>query len=207
MIANTVLVPFLCAAGTALAAPAPVLDSATYCRRDPANPQGCLAFDIQPSAVVLHDTHWSGQNTCNPPAGCHVAKATTNNGHDITTMLTFTYPPAVQGRQCWLAFNLPTGATVSPATGAQVDVFKQWQPVSGCPSQGNNRDVHLGRMNVPSVAGGVGTWAATYNAHLTAAGPCPAPGTVEGIEIVGVGDNEDVAWQQGAGVGVKIVYS
>ena len=50
------------------------------------------------------------------------------------------------------------------------------------------------------------TWEVTYNSHLTTKGPCPAPGTVEGIEFVGVNDAENVSWRQGAGVGARILY-
>ncbi|KAK3327059.1 hypothetical protein B0T19DRAFT_484236 [Cercophora scortea] len=182
----------------ALALPAP---EPAPCKRDPLNPRGCLTFELQPTSIVVHDV-W-GQNICNPGT-CKVTKSPTSGGHDMTTMFTFTYPAAVANRQCWLEFAVPTSATVS--AGAKVDVFRQWQPVSTCPSQGNNRDVQLGRM-VVGAAGGRATWEATYNTYLTAKGPCAAPGTVEGIEIVGVGDLEEVLWQQGAGVGVKVVYA
>ncbi|KAK3681380.1 hypothetical protein B0T22DRAFT_304613 [Podospora appendiculata] len=200
MITKAIILPLLLAIPSlALPAPEPV-----PCRRgDPLDPRGCLAFELQPSAIVVHDVWWAGQNVCNPGT-CKVTKSPTSGGHDLTTMFTFTYPAAVANRQCWLEFSVPAGASVS--AGAKVDVFRQWRPVSACPSQGNNRDVQLGKM-VVGAAGGRATWEATYNSYLTAKGPCAAPGTVEGIEIVAVGDAEEVLWQQGAGVGVKVVYA
>ncbi|KAK4219764.1 hypothetical protein QBC37DRAFT_409718 [Rhypophila decipiens] len=193
---STTLLPLISAlVGTTLGAPAPseLTNRAT-------------TSEIQPSALVIHDSHWSGQNTCNPGT----AQVTrTNTGHDLTTMLTFVYPAAANGKQCWLDFNLPAGATVSP-TGtagiAKIDVFRQWAPVNTCPSQGNNRDVQLGRLNVPG-AGKAAAWGEVYNGYLTSKAPCPAPGTVVGIEFVGVGDAETVAWQQSAGFGARILYA
>lgn len=161
--------------------------------------------EIQPSASVTHDTHWSGQNVCNPPT---LSVTKTNTGHDLTALLTFTYPAAALNKQCWLEFNVPSTATVSPtgaAGTAKIDVFRQWAPVNTCPSQGNNRDVQLGRLVVPG-AGQLATWEVKYNTYLTGKGPCKAPGTVEGIELVGVNDAENVSWRQGAGVGVRVLY-
>lgn len=54
--------------------------------------------------------------------------------------------------------------------------------------------------------GSVATWETKYSTYLTAKGPCKAPGTVEGIELVGVNDAENVAWGQGGGLGARILY-
>lgn len=187
MLTTTTLLTLL---GTTLAAPA----------LSPRAPS-----QIPPTTALLHDTHWSGQNVCNPST-LSITKTTT--GHDLTTLLTFIYPAAAAGKQCWLDLTLPSTATVSPtgaAGTAKIDVFRQWAPVNTCPSQGNNRDSQLGRLVVPG-PGRTATWEVTYSSHLTAKGPCPAPGTVEGIELVGVNDAENVSWGQAAGVGVSILY-
>lgn len=189
---STTLLPILSAlVGTTLGAPAEVSPRATA--------------EIQPTAVI-HDTHWSGQNVCNPST---LQVTRTNTGHDLTTLLTFTYPAGVAGKQCWLDFNVPASATVSPtgAAGlAKIDVFRQWAPVNTCPSQGNNRDIQLGRLNVPG-PGKAATWDVVYNSYLTSKAPCQAPGTVVGIEFVGVGDAENIAWKQSAGFGARILYA
>jgi hypothetical protein len=66
--------------------------------------------------------------------------------------------------------------------------------------------VQLGRLNVPAAAG-TATWAAVYNGHLTAKAPCAAVGTVEGIEIVAVGDDGEVTFPEAAGAGLRIRYA
>ncbi|KAK5660043.1 hypothetical protein OQA88_13512 [Cercophora sp. LCS_1] len=159
--------------------------------------------ELAPSTAVIHDTHWSSQNTCTPPS-CRVYKSPTSNGHDLTTMLTFKYPAGFAGKQCWLEFFVPQGGV---GTGGHlVDIFRQWQPVETCPSQGNNRDIQLGRMEIP-VGGGKAGWTERYSRYLTEPTKCPVGGTIEGFEVVGVGDAEDVNWKQGVGVGVRVVYT
>lgn len=156
--------------------------------------------ELLQTAAVLHDTHWSGQNTCNP-SQCRVSKAPSNNGHDLTTMLTFSIPADFSGKTCWLEFNLPSGPG-----GKQVDIYRQWAPVSACPSQGNNRDLHLGRMTIPA-GGGRLTWTDRYSGWMTGPGECPQRGQVFGVEIVGAGDEEEVAWRQAAGMGMRVMYT
>ncbi|KAK1756799.1 hypothetical protein QBC47DRAFT_400435 [Echria macrotheca] len=163
-----------------------------------------LVPELLQSAAVIHDTFWAGQNVCNP-AQCRVYKSAADAGHDLTTMLTFSIPQNFAGSTCWLEFYLPSGATTGG--GQQVDVFRQWAPVSTCPSQGNNRDVQLGRMVLPSGGGGVARWTDTYSSWMTSPGACPGPGEVFGVEIVGVGDEINTVWTQGPGVGMRMMYT
>lgn len=156
--------------------------------------------ELLQTAAVIHDTHWSGQNECNP-GQCRVYKAWSNNGHDLTTMLTFTVPNDFQGNTCWLEFYLPGGPG-----GKQVDIYRQWAPVNACPSQGNNRDLHLGRMSIPA-GGGQLQWAEKYSPWMTTPGECPKKGETFGIEIVGAGDDINATWKQAAGVGLRVMYT
>jgi len=159
-----------------------------------------MASERQPTTAVIHDTYWGGpSNSCNP-SQLRVYKSTSSGGHDLTTMLTFKYP---SGQYCWLEFY---GPAISSG-GRQVDVYTQWAYVDKCPSSGNNRDRNIGRLEIPA-GGGKAKWIATYGNYLIGPGsPCPTSGKIEGIELVGVGDNEDIKWTQGSGKGVRVIYN
>ncbi|KAK4446908.1 hypothetical protein QBC34DRAFT_410593 [Podospora aff. communis PSN243] len=176
-----------------------LLPLTTLALPNPAGPNGPKPLELQPSKIVLHDTHWDVQNVCDPGL-CQAYKATNSNGHDLTTLLTFTYPPTFNGKTCWLEF-----ATPSVSQGGTVDVFTQWSPVNTCPSMGNNRDAQLGRMEAPW-GGGKATWTATYSGYMTTPGPCKAAGTVEGFEVTGAGDVVNVTWKQLPGMGLRVMY-
>lgn len=165
----------------------------------PAGPNGPKPLELQPSKIILHDTHWDVQNVCDPGL-CRAYKSPTSNGHDLTTLLTFSYPAGFKGKTCWLEF-----ATPAVSQGGTVDIFTQWSPVNTCPSMGNNRDMQLGRMSVPW-GGGKATWTDTWNGYLTKPGPCKVAGTVEGFEVVGAGDFVNVTWKQLPAMGLKIMY-
>jgi len=176
--------------------------AAVLARPNPAGPNGPKPLELQPSRVVLHDAHWTGGNNCDPGL-CRAYRSPTDGGHDLSTLLTFTYPPDFNGKTCWLEF-----ATPSVSQGGLVDVFTQWSPVNTCPSAANNRDRDLGRMSVPW-GGGKATWIETYNggSYMTAPGPCTGkPGAVEGFEVVGVGDFVNVTWMQLPGMGLRVLY-
>lgn len=172
---------------------------AAVARPNPAGPNGPKPLELQPSKVILHDTHWTGGNTCDPGL-CQAYKAPTDGDHELTTLLTFTYPPNFNGKTCWLEFTSP-----SVSQGGMVDVFTQWSPVNTCPSMANNRDQDLGRMSVPW-GGGKATWIETYNGYMTAPGPCKKAGAVEGFEVAGAGDFVNITWMQLPGMGLRVLY-
>ncbi|KAK4138970.1 hypothetical protein BT67DRAFT_394978, partial [Trichocladium antarcticum] len=165
------------------------------------------AGEILPSPIISHDIAYPpAPNTClaagTRPSARRLVTSGIETGHSV--LLTFTYPAASAGRQCWLEFTTTAPTTLRPNPGAQLDVFRQWAPGSCAGgATANHRDVQLGRLSVPGAAGATAVWAAVYNGHLTAKGPCAAPGTVEGLEIVAVGDDGEVTFPQGAGAGVR----
>lgn len=145
-----------------------------------------------PSATWTYDVG-TGAINCAAPGG-KVFKSDTDGGHDITTLLTFTYPPAVAGATyCQFEFRLEA---TDVNTGSQkMDLFTSLSPAPGCTSSwppGNQRNINLGRLD--AVSGGEATWEATYSTYLTGPTKCQAPGTVEGLELVGVYDNDDIEW-------------
>ena len=164
--------------------------------------------EILPTTIISHDLAWPpSPNVCLGPADRPSAYRRVQSGSDTgrSLLYTFTYPAASTGRQCWLEFTTTPPTTIRPNPGAQLDVFRQWAPgscVAG--AAGNNRDAQLGRLSVP--ASGTASWAAVYSGHLTSKGPCAAAGTVEGVEIVAVGDDGEVTFPQGAGSGLRIRY-
>jgi len=154
----------------------------------------------QPQAAVIHDNYWGGPvNTCNQST-LRVYKSPSSGGHDLSTMLTFQYPSATN---CWLEFNTPPVQRGSRF----VDVYTQWAIVDQCPSTGNNRDRNLGRLEIPE-SGGKATWIAVYGDYLVGPNsPCPTQGKIEGIEMVGVGDDQDLRWSQSDGKGLRVLFS
>ncbi|WDK19986.1 hypothetical protein CGRA01v4_11273 [Colletotrichum graminicola] len=127
-----------------------------------------------------------------------------NEGNDLTSLPTFTYPQAAAGKKCQLWFLLD-GPTSGVSDSRKLDVFTSTKPApAGGP--GNQRDANLGRWSLPAAAaGGWATWDATYGAYLTAPTDCKAPGTVEGFELVGVYDNDYVSWDAQLS-GARIAY-
>ena len=164
-------------------------------------PTGASFFT--PSARYHYDVS-TGAIDCNVNGGL-VSKSTTNNGHDITTLVTFTYPQAAQGKQCQLFFYLDSTATVGGSK--KIDVFTSLQPAPGCTTgwgPGNQRNINIGRWSVSK--GNFATWDATYGAYLTQPTTCQDPGSVEGLEFVGVYDDDLVRWNPAAGAGARIYY-
>lgn len=134
-----------------------------------------------------------------------VSKSATNNGSDITTLLTFTYPPAVVGKKCQFAFYLDNTAVLSGSR--KLDVYTSVNPAPGPTNSwgpGNQRNIQLGRLS--PYLGGSATWDTTYSAYLTQKTDCKAPGTKEGYELVGVLDGDYVSWDPKV-AGPRIVYS
>ena len=177
---------------TALAAPHHARDNTT-----------ASGLYFQPSAWYNYHVN-SGAIDCNVQGGI-VDKSYNNQGKDITTLATFTYPPATAGQRCQLAFYLDNTA---PVTGSgKIDVFTRNQPAPGCTTgwgPGNQRGNNIGRWSVAKNA--FATWDATFGAYLTAPTACKPVGTQEGFEFVGVYDNDHVAWNPAANAGARIYY-
>ncbi|KAK7414043.1 hypothetical protein QQX98_007075 [Neonectria punicea] len=134
-----------------------------------------------------------------------VSKSDTNNGNDITALITFTYPSASAGKQCQFAFYLNNGATLTGS--GKLDLYTSLSPAPGSTTgwgPGNGRNNHLGRLS--AALGKTATWDATYSAYLTKKTPCKAPGTKEGFELVGVYDNDYISWNPSF-AGPRILYT
>ncbi|KAK3358841.1 hypothetical protein B0T25DRAFT_514492 [Lasiosphaeria hispida] len=202
MLPKTLLLPLLLTATTA-ALPHHGHDSDPAQQPLPPGPSTTTTTgtttELQPATAVLHDGFWGPPGNICSAKTLQIFKSTTSS-HPLSTMLKFQYPSA---KYCWLDFEAPA---VPAGTGREVDVFLQWAPVDTCPSEGNRRDAQVGRLEIPA-GGGRAVWRAVYKEYLTSSRfPCPAAGKVEGIELVGVGDNEDIRWTQGKGKGVRILY-
>ncbi|WYZ41386.1 hypothetical protein EsH8_V_000281 [Colletotrichum jinshuiense] len=165
--------------------------------------QAAPATYFTPSAIFTYNTR---NGAITPSYGGVVAKSTSNQGNDLTALLTFTYPQAAAGKKCQFYFYLD-GPTSSVSGSGKLDVFTSLQPApaGGSPGwgPGNQRNVNIGRISV--VSGGYATWDATYGAYLTAPTDCKAAGTVEGLELVGVYDNDYVSWNPQVS-GPRIAY-
>ncbi|KAH8684309.1 hypothetical protein BGZ60DRAFT_426704 [Tricladium varicosporioides] len=112
---------------------------------------------------------------------------------DITTLATFDIPASLAGKTCSLHFYLDSTATLT-GSGA-FDVFTSQAPATQSTTtwpQGNLRDNHAGRMK--AVIGGEATFLDGYPLHAKSF-PCPAGYLVAG-ELVGTGDNINVAWDE-----------
>jgi hypothetical protein len=153
-----------------------------------------------PSAIFNYDVG-TGAIQCGPPGGL-ISKSTSNNGHDITTLATFVYPPESTGKNCALHFYLGPDSGLSGSQ--KIDVFTSLQPAPGCTTgwgPGNQRNQHLGRWQAQ--LNGWASWVESYGGELTYPTPCKPAGTVEAFELVGVYDNDYVSWNP-AVVGVRI---
>jgi hypothetical protein len=160
--------------------------------RDPFGPKTIWEYNVSNGAI---------SSTTNGK----ISKATNNRGQDITTLVTFTYPPEVKGKQCQLAFYLDNTAKLCGS--GKIDVFTTNSPAPGSTTgwgPGNQRNNHLGRLSV--IKGGDATWDATYSAHLTKKSPCAAPNTTQSFELVGVYDKDYISWDPTV-AGPRIIYS
>ncbi|KAF7562358.1 hypothetical protein G7046_g1766 [Stylonectria norvegica] len=134
-----------------------------------------------------------------------VSKDTNNNGNDITTLMTITYPDEVAGKKCQFAFYLDDTATLSGS--GKLDIFTSNSPAPGPTSgwgPGNQRNNNVGRIS--AVLGGFATIDASYDVHLSEVLDCQPPGTVEAFELVGVYDNDVISWDPNV-AGPWIYYS
>ncbi|OHE97199.1 IDI-3 protein [Colletotrichum orchidophilum] len=183
----------LLAATSALAFPLQIRQGSTYF-----NPSATYTYNVGTGAIT-------------PSSGTGVvSKSTSDGGNDLTALLTFTYPPDTAGKKCQLYFYLD-GPTSSVSGSGKLDVFTSIKPAPssgssgwGAGGPGNQRDVNIGRLS--AVWAGFATWDATYKAYLTAPTDCNATGTVQGLELVGVSDNDHVSWNTQVS-GARIYYS
>ncbi|KXX75740.1 hypothetical protein MMYC01_207120 [Madurella mycetomatis] len=179
--------------GISLAAPAEISARATG--------------EIQPDNVVFHSLSWGAwPNWCsNPNTWAFLYRMTQGGEYGQSGLYSFTVPQAAAGAQCSLEFNYVPGG-LSNNNGVQVDVFSTRGPGSCAgTTYTNNRDQHLGRLNIPA-GGGKATWAATYSQYLTSKQLCEV-GKQHNIELVPVGDDTYVSFPQGTGQGVRLAYT
>ncbi|CAI6092350.1 unnamed protein product [Clonostachys chloroleuca] len=137
-------------------------------------------------------------------SGGLINKSTSNNGQDITTLVTFTWPQAPAGKKCQFEFQLGNSDQLTGSK--KVDVFTSHAPAPGSRSgwgPGNQRNIHIGRITAK--LGGLATWDAKHNSYLTEPTACKPAGTVEGLELVGVNDNVHVSWGSGSGPRITFV--
>src|SRR6266480_334217 len=142
---------------------------------------------IRPTARSQYDV-WTGAVHYNTTNGKIFKNGQTT---DVTTLLTFTFPPATNGQSCEFHFYLDSTATVS-GTGI-FDVFSSLAPATHSTTSwpsGNLRDQYGGRMqaSLPGEAAflaGYGTTAQLFE--------CPSD-SVYGVELVPTGDVDDIEW-------------
>lgn len=155
---------------------------------------------VQPFASANHEFN-PEKNTCNPSSLLIFREQTSRR--DTSAMLAFQH---VRRTNCWLEFIAPSSPTGKKY---QVDVFRQRQIVVSCPSTSNYRDLPLGRLDVPA-SGGLASWVpgSTSGDYLNQPGrsACPPAGSLEGFELVGVGQDVDIRWSAGQGYGLRIAY-
>ncbi|RYN15444.1 hypothetical protein AA0113_g12495 [Alternaria arborescens] len=147
---------------------------------------------IKPRVNSLYEV-WTGAVRHNTTNGKIFKDGKTT---DITTLLTFDFPPESEGKTCSFHFNLASDASVKVSGTGQLDVFTSLTPATGSTSSwpsGNLRDQHLGRMTAQR--GGAATWVSGFPT-LGQGFPCPA-GKTYGGELVGVGDADFIEWLAG----------
>jgi hypothetical protein len=158
------------------------------------NPGGNFTNAFTPIYTYNYDVG-TGAIECNP-AWNRVTKSDYDNGHHITTLLTFEYPAASAGGLCQFGFHLTLTDVLDGDGGGLIDLFSSQEPAPGCTSSwppGNRRGDHLARLQ--PVLGGDAEYTDIYITYITEPTPCAPPGTIEAYELVGVYDNDHVEWQ------------
>ncbi|CAG5188724.1 uncharacterized protein ALTATR162_LOCUS12017 [Alternaria atra] len=147
---------------------------------------------IKPEATSLYEV-WTGAVQHNKINGKISKDGKTT---DITTLLTFKFPPESAGKTCSFHFDLASDASAKVSGTGQFDVFTSLAPATGSTSSwpsGNLRDQHYGRMTAKH--GGAATWVSGFPTFGQGF-PCPA-GNTYGGELVGVGDADFIEWVAG----------
>jgi len=149
------------------------------------NPVSLYTYDVGTGAI-----------NCKPDEGKgKIYKSDWDNGHHITTLMTFKYPAASEGKMCQFGFSLDKTDTLTGDKGGLIDLFSSLGPAPGCTTTwgpGNQRNQHLARL--APVLGGHAKYVQKPMTYLTQPTPCKAPGTYESFELVGVYDNVNVQW-------------
>lgn len=136
-----------------------------------------------------------------------VSRSTSNNGADITTLVTFELDAQYSSNMCQLVFDLNDYSSYASGS-KKAQLFTSLAPATADSNSwpsGNLRNQELGSIDI--VAGGRSTWEAGSGPGATANGyfPCSAiTGHIYGGEIVPQGDNVEVSWPAGKD-GVKII--
>jgi len=160
-------------------------------------PPGVLA----PDAISQYHV-WTGAIDYNTGVGKIFKDQVTS---DISTLLTFTFPPETAGKSCSIELVLNSASTL---TGTPAfDIFSSLYPATSSTTSwppGNGRDQDLGRAD--AVIGGFAIYEPPPFPQIAANFPCPAPGTVQGYELVPTGDQTDIEWVQNQLVGAVITF-
>lgn len=116
---------------------------------------------------------------------------------DVTTLLTFDFPPESEGKTCSFHFESSSDTTTKVSGTGQFDIFISLAPATHDTTtwpSGNLRDQHIGRMTAKP--NGAATWLAGFPVFGQGF-PCPA-GMTYGGELVGAGDVDRIEWSVGA---------
>lgn len=108
---------------------------------------------------------------------------------DVTTLLTFNFPPETEGKTCSFHFDLSSDPTAKVSSTGQFDIFVSLAPATRSADtwpSGNLRDQHIGRM--AARPNGAATWVDGFPVFGQSF-LCPASKTYGG-ELVGVGDSD-----------------
>jgi hypothetical protein len=167
----------------------------------------------QPIATVLPD--FTSQYTASTGAvDFHtsrglVSRTHSNNGKDITTLVTFELDQKYSGNQCQLVFDLGTDYSSYVTGTSKAQIFTSLAPAEAdsesWPS-GNLRNQNLGTIDVNAY--GRATWEAGSGPGASVEGKFPCSliaGHIYGGEIVPVGDEDTISWAVGRGDGPKIL--
>jgi hypothetical protein len=150
---------------------------------------------IRPKALSQYDV-WTGAVRYRASHGKIFKDGRTT---DVSTLLTFDFPPESQGKTCRFVLDLAADPSATVSGSAQFDVFTSQAPATRnadtWPS-GNLRDHHIGRM--AAKPGASATWVPGFPTFGQGF-PCPA-GETYGAELVGAGDVDRIEWLASAPV-------
>ncbi|KIW26611.1 uncharacterized protein PV07_06430 [Cladophialophora immunda] len=138
-----------------------------------------------------------------------VSRTHSNNGNDVTTLVTFELDGMYSGNQCQLVFDLGSDPTSYVTGTGKAQLFTTIAPATAdsesWPS-GNLRNQALGTIDVNAY--GRASWEAGSGPGATVEGKFPCSmiaGQIYGGEIVPVGDEDTISWTAGKGDGPKIL--
>lgn len=156
---------------------------------------------IRPKAVSQYDV-WTGAVRYQTLNGKIFKDGKTT---DVTTLLTFEFPEASNGKTCSFQFDLTRDSSAKVSGTGEFDVYISQAPATTSAStwpSGNLRDHHIGRMTAKANA--PATWVSGFPIFGQSF-PCPA-GQVYGGELVGVGSVDSIEWLASAAAGAYISW-